>query len=126
MTAGVGIYEGPGGVDESCCVSREGGIGGAGGFGSGIEARCLTLKGLLVTGSFSIRPWKVVLCLRSLFNANGRSFSASACSYIEEGRGRFSPETRRVGKTMGGGLDEGVEGVGIWDLNGDLETRLLL
>jgi hypothetical protein len=27
---------------------------------------------------------------------------------------------------MGGGLDDGVEGVGIWDLNGDLETRLLL
>jgi hypothetical protein len=45
---------------------------------------------------------------------------------MDGGRGRFSPETRRVGKTMGGGLDEGVEGVGIWDLNGDLETRLLL
>ena len=120
------MYEDVGGVDERRRVSRETGIGGVGGFGSGIEGRCWTLKGLLVTGSFSIRPWNDLLCLRSLFNANGRSFSASACSEMETGRGRFSPETRRVGKTMGGGLDAGVEGVGIWDLNGDLETRLLL
>jgi hypothetical protein len=120
------MYEGVGGVDESWRVSRGWGIGGVGGFGSVVEARCWTLKGLLVTGSFSIRPWKVLLCLRSLFKANGRSFSASACSYIDWGRGRFSPETRRVGKAMGVTLDEGVEGVGICDLKGDLETRLLL
>lgn len=45
---------------------------------------------------------------------------------MDEGRGRFSPETRRVGSGMGTGREEGVEGVGIWDLKGDLETKLFV
>jgi len=44
---------------------------------------------------------------------------------MEEGLARFSPETRRVGKETGG-REDGVEGVGSCDLNGDLDTRLLV
>lgn len=81
-----------------------------------------------MTGSFSISPWKVLLCFLSRFRAKGLSFSASAKSCKDAGRGRFSPDTRRVGgvgnaKTL---FREGVEGVGICDLKGDFDTRLLL
>ena len=45
---------------------------------------------------------------------------------MDEGRGRFSPETRlSEGNAIEAGRDGVEEGVGIWDLNGDLETRLL-
>ena len=47
---------------------------------------------------------------------------------MESGRGLFSPDTRLVGNVMC--REVGVEGVGagggIWDLKGDLDTRLLV
>jgi hypothetical protein len=98
-------WPGEGNVDD---VLRDAG----GGTGGGDEVSTLyeRLKGLLVTGSFSISPWNVLDCLRSRFNANGLSFSVSACSCIEEGRGRFSPDTLR--DTEGNAVEPTL-GVGI-------------
>jgi len=88
-----------------------------------VVVRSDCLKGLFVTGSFSRRPRNTVLCLRSRFREKGRSFSVSASSCIDGGRGRFSPETRLVGGTIEVGRGS-VGSTGSWDLNGDLETKL--
>jgi hypothetical protein len=62
---------------------------------------------------------------------------------MDGGRGRFSPDTLRgmgapgvivevvgnasaLGVAWSGGVGVTDEGVGIWDLNGDFETRLVL
>jgi len=119
LLVGVGMLEGVG-AKEGMGNLLVGGGGRA--TLSGVGTR---LKGLLVTGSIWIKPWSPLDCLRSLFNANGRSFSSSACSFIDNGRGRFSPETRR-GEDEGNETGVGREGVGICDLKGDFDTRLLL
>lgn len=68
-----------------------------------------------------------MLCFLSRLREKGRSLAVSASSCIEDGRARFSPDTRRIGNTTDIGR-EGVEGVGVCVLflKGDLETRLLL
>ena len=111
------------GGNPVCLDGGSGGTADAGGE-SGSPGR---RKGLFVTGSFVTSPRYALDCRRSRLRASGLSFSISACSCIDCGLGRFSPDTRRGDD--GNWTPEGCGGLWVFSallLKGDWETSLLL